>query len=72
MRITVRAHPRAKLARLKALGPTEFEVWVTEAPEKGKATDAVRRSLARHLGYAPSRLSLIMGEASRTKVFEVR
>ncbi|MCC6405106.1 MAG: DUF167 domain-containing protein [Candidatus Yanofskybacteria bacterium] len=71
-RITVRAHPKAKQARIQQLGPSEYGIWVTEAPERGKATDAIRRALAQQLAIAPTRLSLVMGEASRTKVFEVR
>ncbi|MCC6934254.1 MAG: DUF167 domain-containing protein [Candidatus Yanofskybacteria bacterium] len=71
-RITVRAHPKAKQARMQQLGPSEYGIWVTEAPERGKATAAIRRALAQHLHIAPSRVSLVMGDASRTKVFEIR
>ncbi len=72
MRITVRATPGARRAAVERISPTEYRIAVTAPPERGKANDAVRRALADALDVAPSRLSLLMGEASRTKVFELR
>ena len=71
MRITVRVTPRAKKEYVTEVGPQEYHIHVHAAPEHGRATDAARRMLAEHLGVAPSRISLLMGEASRVKVFEV-
>lgn len=72
MRITVRATPGARHASVERISPTEYRIAVTVPPEQGKANDAVRRALADSLHIAPSRLSMVMGQASRTKVFEVR
>ena len=72
MRITVRVTPRSKREYVAEVGPQEYEIHVNAAPEKGRATDAARRMLAEYLGVAPSRISLLMGAASRVKVFEVR
>lgn len=72
MRITVTAKPGSKHAKVVKTDATHYEISVTAVAEKGKATDAVRRSLAQELKIAPSRISLVMGAASRTKVFEVR
>lgn len=44
---------------------------VTAPPEDGKANRAVQKLLARALGIAPSRLTLIRGASSRDKVFQV-
>lgn len=71
MRITVNAKPGSRATSVKLIEPDCYEIAVTEQPEKGKANDAVRRALARHLRVAPSRLSLLMGTSSRTKVFEL-
>ncbi|PYE85380.1 DUF167 domain-containing protein [Pseudoroseicyclus aestuarii] len=46
-------------------------IRVTAAPEKGKATEAARKLLAKALGVAPGRLALIRGAASRDKVFRL-
>lgn len=71
-RITVHVKPGARRASVEKTSPNEYTIAVIARPERGRATDAVRRALAEHLGVAPSRLSLVMGESSRTKVFEVR
>jgi len=72
MRYTVRVKPGAKKAAIRKSADAEYEIAVTAQPERGRATDAVRRALADALGVAPSRLSLVMGATSRTKVFELR
>jgi uncharacterized protein YggU (UPF0235/DUF167 family) len=72
VRITVRAKPGAKHASIRMLSDTEYEIAIIERPEKGRATAAVRKALADHLGISQSRLSLIMGASSRTKVFDVQ
>jgi hypothetical protein len=71
MRITVVAKPGSRIAAVKQLEPNRYEISVIERPEKGKANDAVRRSLAKHLRIAPSRLSLVMGATAHVKVFEI-
>jgi len=71
MRITVVAKPGSKHARVNKISETRYEISVVAPPEKGKATDAVRRALADELKLAPSRISLVMGAASRVKVFEI-
>ena len=70
MRITVHAKPGAKKAAISRVSENEYDVSVVERPEKGRATSAVRRALADFLGIPQSRLSLVMGETSKTKVFE--
>lgn len=72
MRYTVRVKPGARRAQVRKTAPSEYEISVIEQPERGRATDAARRALAKALDTAPSRLSLVMGAASRTKVFELR
>ena len=44
---------------------------VRAAPEDGKANAAVLELLARALGVAPSRLSLLRGATSREKLFRI-
>ncbi|KIQ69617.1 DUF167 domain-containing protein [Wenxinia marina] len=68
--IAVRAVPRARRPGVEVAGDL-VTVRVTEPPEDGRATEAVRKALARALGIAPSRLTLVRGAASRSKVFRV-
>lgn len=68
--IAVRVTPKASRARIVAEAG-EIRVYVTEAPEDGKATDAVRKALAKALGVAPSELELTSGATSRDKRFRL-
>ena len=46
-------------------------VLVTTVPEDGKATAEVQKALARALGVAKSRLTLVRGARSRDKLFRL-
>lgn len=70
-RINVQVKPRASRLSVVEVDASHYLVAVSEPPTEGKANDAVVRALAAHLGIAQSRLSLVRGAASRTKVFEV-
>lgn len=66
-RIEVRATPNAGRNAVEDGDPVR--VWVTKPPADGKANVAVRKLLAKALGVAPSRLTLLRGESARDKVF---
>ena len=68
--IAVRVTPGASHDRI-AVEAGALRVWVTAAPERGKANEAVRRRLAKALGLAKSRLTLVRGETARAKVFRI-
>lgn len=67
--ITVHVTPRAARARIEDSG-AGLRVYVTVAPENGKANAEVQKALARHLGLPKSALRLIRGARSREKTFE--
>lgn len=68
--IAVRVTPKASRNRIVADG-TEIRVYVTTIPEDGKANAAVQKLLAKAIGAAKSRLTLLRGQTSRDKVFRV-
>ncbi|MFO1173731.1 MAG: DUF167 domain-containing protein [Paracoccaceae bacterium] len=68
--IAVRATPKAARDRIVVEGEA-IRVYVTAAPEDGKANEAVRILLARALGLAKSRLTLVRGQTARDKVFRI-
>ena len=75
MVIAVRVKPGASRDRVGGrydgpLGPA-LVVAVTAPAVDGRATEAVRRSVARALGVRPSAVALRTGAASRDKLFEV-
>ena len=66
----MRVTPKASRNVIKVEGD-QIRVYVTVVPEGGKANAAVQKLLAKALGVAKSRLTLIRGQASRDKVFRV-
>ena len=68
--IALRVTPRAARNRIVAEGD-RLRVYVTTVPEDGKANAAVQKLLAKALGIAKSRLTLIRGHSARDKVFQV-
>jgi len=68
MKIFVKAHPKSKKVKVLQKDAQHYEVWVREAPDKGKANQAVIEALSEQLGVARSRLNLSSGLASRNKV----
>jgi uncharacterized protein len=68
--IAVRVTPRASRNALSLDGDT-IRIHVTAVPEAGKATQAARKLLAKALGVAPTRLTLIRGATARDKVFRL-
>lgn len=71
MKIFVKAKPNAKVPRCLALDATHFTIAVKESPIDGKANEAIRKVLAEHFGVPRSRIQLISGQTSKSKVFEI-
>ena len=69
--IALSVKPRAARSAI-ALEGEMVKVAVTEAPDRGRATRAALKALARALGIAPSRLELISGATAREKRVRVR
>lgn len=65
----VRVTPNARQVGLLAGEP--IRISVTQVAEDGKATAAAQEMLARALGVAKTRLSLVRGATSRDKVFRL-
>ncbi len=49
----------------------QIRISVTETPEAGKATEAARAALAKALGVAKTKLTLIRGATARDKLFRL-
>ena len=74
--LRVRVTPKAAANRIKVErqedGNVLIRVYVTTAPEDGKANKAVIALLARHLGLPKSSLMIIRGLTGKDKVIEIR
>lgn len=68
--LAIRVTPNARSARVE-LVDGQIRVAVTETPEAGKATEAARAALAKALGVAKTRLTLVRGATSRDKLFRL-
>ena len=68
--LAVRVTPGARRAKREVVEDV-IRIAVTAPPEDGRATEAAREALARALGVAKTRLTLIRGATAREKVFQL-
>ncbi len=71
MRVTVKVIPNARQASFAKTGPHSFLMKCLLTPEKGKVNDWCREQLAHYYTIAPTRITLVRGQISRTKIFEI-
>jgi uncharacterized protein (TIGR00251 family) len=71
MRLTVIVTPRAARERVERVDGVTLRVAVTAPPHEGRANEAVIRTVAAHLGVAPSRVRIARGRRGRRKLLEI-
>jgi uncharacterized protein (TIGR00251 family) len=71
LKISVKTHPKSSKTEVFQKDTDHYEVWVREAPDKGKANQAVVKALSEHLDVPSSRISISSGHASRNKIIEI-
>lgn len=69
--IEVRLQPRASRDELFGMRNGVLRVKVTAPPVDGKANEALCRLIAKSVGVAPSKVSIVRGEKSRDKVVRI-
>ncbi|MFT7432667.1 MAG: hypothetical protein ACI9TY_000285 [Alphaproteobacteria bacterium] len=67
---TVRVTPKASRNAIKVDGDV-IRIYITTVPEDGKANKAVIALLAKELGVAKSKLTIIHGETSKNKTISI-
>lgn len=72
MKIFIKVKPKAKEEKVEKLGENQFLVAVKEAPEKGKANQAVIKALASYFGLPQAAIRIISGFNSRQKILEIQ
>jgi uncharacterized protein len=70
-RIPVRVQPRARKNEIGGERGGVLMVRVTAPPAEGRANAAVRKLLAKRLGIAPGRVSVVRGASGRDKLVEI-
>ncbi len=70
-KIEVTVKPGAARNAVEDLGEARYKVWVTAAPDKGKANNAMIKLLADFLEISKSKIQILRGETSRIKVLQI-
>jgi uncharacterized protein (TIGR00251 family) len=71
VRITVRVKPRSSREAIEGWQDGSLVVRLTRPPVEGAANSALVKLLARNLGVARNRVSIAVGERSKTKIVEI-
>jgi uncharacterized protein (TIGR00251 family) len=71
IRLSVKVQPRSSRPGVEETGRGEFKVRVKAAPDKGRANAEVIELLAEHFDVPPSRIKIVRGEISRTKIIVI-
>ena len=70
-RVTVKVHPRAKRTRIAGRLGDAWKLDLAAPPVDGKANQACIRFFADLAGVPQSRVRIVLGLSSRTKVIEI-
>jgi uncharacterized protein (TIGR00251 family) len=70
-RVTVKVHPRARRSQIAGKLGDAYKLDLAAPPVDGKANQACIRFLAALAGVAASRVRIVLGLTSRTKVIEI-
>ena len=71
MELQVRVQPKARRNSIEVVDGSKLKVYVTTAPEGGKANDAVVALLAKSLGIAKGHIRVLRGHKSRDKLLDI-
>lgn len=74
--LRVKVTPKAKAERIKKEagedGSVLYKIYVTAAPEDGKANDAAKKLLSKTLGIAKSNITITHGQTTREKTIKIK
>lgn len=68
--IDVKVQPRSSQNKIEVDGDA-IKVWVTAAPTDGQANTAVCELVAKAMGVAKTKVSVVRGETSRVKRLDI-
>lgn len=71
MKINIRAKPGNNKEYIKQITSTQFVVAVKEIAEKGRANQAIIKSLANYFDIAPTSLKIVSGKFSKQKIIQI-
>jgi len=71
VKINVKAKPNSKHEKVEKVDEQNYIVSVKEPPEKGKANNAIKNTLAVYFKTGSSNIKIISGYTSRNKIIEI-
>jgi hypothetical protein len=71
VKIFVKVKPKAKETKIEKVDENQFQIWVKEAPHKGKANKALIEIIAEYFNVPKSKVKIVSGVASRQKCIEI-
>jgi hypothetical protein len=71
MRISTKVFAKSKQNKVVKISDAEYKVYVTVAPERGKANEKVTELLSEYFDVSKSSVKIIRGETSNKKVIEI-
>ena len=69
--LIVRVFTKSSRPRVDEVEDGSYKVYVSSAPERGKANRELLTVLASHLGVKKSEISIVRGEKSRDKLIRI-
>lgn len=69
-KVKTQIHPRSKKPRIEEATDT-LHIYISEMPIENKANDAAIKALAKFYSIAKSRITLVRGQKSKQKTFEI-
>jgi len=71
MRISVKVTAKAKQNKIVKISDAEYKVYVTAAPERGKANEKVTELLSEYFDVSKSSIKILRGENTNKKLVEI-
>jgi uncharacterized protein len=71
MRLSIVAHPGARVSQVRAIDDDTLEVWVRARPVEGQANAAIEHAIATALGLKPRQVAIVGGATSKRKIVDV-
>lgn len=72
MKIFVKVKPKSKIAKVEKIDDNNYIISVKEAPEKGKANEAVINLLAAHFQKLKKNIIISCGHKCKNKIIEIK
>ncbi|NIO48626.1 MAG: YggU family protein [Candidatus Aminicenantes bacterium] len=66
--LNIKVQPRARKPGLEKVSSREYKIRVSAPPSKGEANREVVKALASHFGLPPSRVKIVRGQKSKSKL----